>query len=154
MRLLCTLWTGISRKFHLHFALMFQWLRYYNMVQSVGMFQKLQEFEQLQRSSGKSKKLKHDGVFSKKKTFLQLKHYILWIYLTLLSTTCVQVHQITYAIFETISHFSQHNSSVSFQLKHYIISTKVQIFRISSAQFKVHQISVIFQIKHQPFFKV
>ena len=29
-------------------------------------FQKLQEFEQLQTSSGKSKKLKFDGLFSKK----------------------------------------------------------------------------------------
>ena len=47
-----------------------------------------------------------------KNTFHQLKH-IQKIYLTLLSTTCVKIHQITYAIFETITHFSQHNS-VSF----------------------------------------
>ena len=46
-------------------------------------------------------------------TFLQL-NYIQRIYLTLRSTTCVKIHQITYVIFETISHFSQHNSSVSF----------------------------------------
>ena len=39
------------------------------MVQGLGtqkLFQKLQEFEQLQASSGKSKKLKFDGFFSKK----------------------------------------------------------------------------------------
>ena len=36
LRLLCTLWIGVSRKFHLHFTLMFQ-LRYYKMVQSLGM---------------------------------------------------------------------------------------------------------------------
>ena len=29
-------------------------------------------------------------------------------------TTCVKIHQITYAIFETISHFSRHNSSLFF----------------------------------------
>ena len=39
-----------------------------------------------------------------KTTFLHLKHY-LQIYLTLLSTTCVKIHQIPYVIFETISHF-------------------------------------------------
>ena len=43
------------------------------MVQSLGMFQKLQEFEQLQTSSGKSKKLKLDGVFSKKKSIPSAK---------------------------------------------------------------------------------
>ena len=84
--------------------------------------------------------------FCPKNTFLQLKHYIQWIYLTLLSTTYVQIYQITYVIFETISHFSQHNSSVSFQCKFSDFST---------AQVKVHQIPhVIFQIKSQFFFKV
>ena len=53
------------------------------------------------------------GYFCPKTTFLQLKYYIQRIYLTLLSTTCVKIHQI-YVIFETISHFSRHNSSVSF----------------------------------------
>ena len=52
-------------------------------------------------------------------------HHIQWIYLTLLSTTCVQIHQVTYVSFETISHFSQHKSSVSFQLNYDILSTKV-----------------------------
>ena len=50
--------------------------------------------------------------FCPKNAFLQLKHYIQRIYLTLLSTTCVKIHQITYVIFETISHFSRHNSSL------------------------------------------
>ena len=62
--------------------------------------------------------------FCQKNTFLQLKH-IQQIYLTLLSTICVQIHQITCVICETICHFSQHNSSVSFQLKHQILSTKL-----------------------------
>ena len=52
------------------------------------------------------------GYFCPKNTFLQLEHYLPKIYLTLLSTTCVKIHQITYVIFETISHFSRHNSSV------------------------------------------
>ena len=52
------------------------------------------------------------GHFCPKNTFLQLKHYVQRIYLTLPSSTCVKIRQITYVIFETISHFSRHNSSV------------------------------------------
>ena len=56
---------------------MFQ-LRYYKMVQSLGMkkIQKLQEFKQLQRSSGKSRKF--DGLLSKKIwcAFVQKKHSV------------------------------------------------------------------------------
>ena len=51
------------------------------------------------------------GYFCPKNTFLQLKH-IQRIYLTLLSTNCVKIYQIPYKAFETIGHFSQHNSSV------------------------------------------
>ena len=49
------------------------------------------------------------GYFCKKNTFLQLKHYVQRI-----STTCVKIRQMTYFIFETISHFSRDNSSVIF----------------------------------------
>ena len=84
-----------------------------------------EEYEELQTSSGKSKKLKLLG-FCPKNTFLQLKP-IQRIYLTLLSTTCVKIHQITDVIFETTSHFSQHNPSVSFLLKHNILSRKEPI---------------------------
>ena len=83
-------------------------------------------------------KVKFDGLLWRKTTFLQIKHYIQRIYLILLSITCVKIRQITYAISETISHFSQHNSSVSFYLKHYILST-----RLSTAQVKVHQIPYV-----------
>ena len=71
------------------------------------------EFKQPQTNSRKSKKLKFDGLLCQKNTFLYLKH-IQMIHLTLLSTTCVKIHQIPYVIFETISHFSRHNSSVYF----------------------------------------
>ena len=54
------------------------------------------------------------GYFCPKNIFLQLKHYIQRIYLTLIPTTCVKIDQIPYVIFETISHFSQRNSSVFF----------------------------------------
>ena len=60
--------------------------------------------------------------FCPKNTFLQLKHYIQGVYLTLLSTTYVKIHQIPYVIFEIISHFSQNDSSVFSQLKHYNFS--------------------------------
>ena len=49
-------------------------------------------------------------------TFLQLKHYIQRIYLTLFSTTCVKIYQIPYVIFETVKKFSRHNSFSDFPL--------------------------------------
>ena len=92
------------------------------------------------------------GYFCPKNTFLQLKHYMQKIYLTLLSTTCVKIHQITYIIFENISHFSRHNSSVFFSsnTKYFLQKQpiKVQIFRLTTARFKIHQIPhVIFKQK-------
>ena len=46
--------------------------------------------------------LKFDRLLLSKNTFLQLEHYIPKIYLTLLSTTFVKIHQIYYVILETI----------------------------------------------------
>ena len=78
------------------------------------------------------------GYICLRTAFLQLKH-IQKIYLTLLSTTCVKIYQISYVIFETKSHFSRHNSSVLFSLKCHILLTKIshqsanfQIFGCSS----------------------
>ena len=65
------------------------------------------------------------GCICLKTKFLQLKHYIHQIYLTLLSTTCVKIHLIPCVLFETITHFSRHNSSTFFQFKHYILLTKI-----------------------------
>ena len=42
------------------------------------------------------------GYLCPRNTFFQLKYYMPKIYLKLLSTTCVKIHQITYVIFETI----------------------------------------------------
>ena len=79
-------------------------------------------------------------------------------YLALLPTNCVRIQQIPYVIFETISQFLRHNSSVFFtsnityfQQKYPI---KVKIFRLSTARIKIHQIPhVIFETKSQFFFK-
>ena len=61
------------------------------------------------------------ATFSPKNTFLQLKH-IQRIYPTLLSTSCVKIHQMTYVIFETMCHFSRHSpyiyESENFQTCH------------------------------------
>ena len=59
----------------------------------------------------------------------------------------------------SLYHFLQNKSSVFFLLKQYMISTKVghqvQIFRLSAAPVKIHQIPhLIFQTKSQFFFKV
>ena len=63
--------------------------------------------------------------FCPKNAFHQLKHFIQRIYPTLLSTFCVKIHQMTYVIFETISYFSRHSPSIFFQLKYYILPTKI-----------------------------
>ena len=129
-------------------------------------FQKLrEESRQIQTSSGKSKTLKLDGLLLSKKyicpknTFLLLKHYLQRIFLTFLSATCKKIHQISLVIFETISHFSRHNSFIFFSsnITYFLQKRpiKVQIFRLSTARVKVHQIPhVIFQTKSQFFFKV
>ena len=116
------------------------------------------EFGQLQTGSGKFKKLKSDGLFLSKKYIPSTKTLYTGIYLTLLSTTCAKIHQITYVIFETISHFSRHNS-IAFFSSHITCflqkqPIKVQIFRYPTAQVKVHQIPyAISQTKSQFFFQ-
>ena len=62
--------------------------------------------------------------------FLQLKRYIQRTYLTLLSTT-VKIHQVPSVIFETISHFSRHNSSVFFSAQ-----TSHTFYKISPSKCK------------------
>ena len=93
------------------------------------------------------------GYICQKTTFLQLKHYIQKIYLTLLSTTWVKIHQIPHVIFETISHFSRYttrpyyfSSKTTYFWQKYPI--KAQIFRFFITRVKIHQIYlVIFQTK-------
>ena len=98
------------------------------------------------------------GYFCPTNTFLQLEHYIPKIYLTLLSTTCVKIHQITYVIFETTckSFFTTQFLCIFYFFCSNIIylqqkqPMKVQIFRLSIARVKVHKFShVIFQTKSQ-----
>ena len=61
--------------------------------------------------SQKKKENKFDGLLLSKKyicpknIFVPLKHHIQRIYLTLISSTCANIHQITYVIFETVDHF-------------------------------------------------
>ena len=91
-----------------------------------------------------------------KNAFLQLKHYIQRIYLTLLSTTCVKIHQIPYVIFETRSYFSDtarlyyFSSNITYFWQKY--SMKIQIFRFSTTKYQSSH--VIFQTKSEFFFKV
>ena len=109
LRLLFTLCIRVSRKFYLH---LFFKLRYY--IQNGAKFlQKLTPgFENSMRNLVNFRQAVESwnlmSYFCPKNTFLQLKHYIPKIYLTLLSTSCAKT------IFETISHFSKHNSSVFF----------------------------------------
>ena len=82
-----------------------KWCKVYTKTDS--WFQKSQEeFGQLQRSSGRSKKLKFDWLLLSKKYIPSAK--------TLYTENLLKIHQTTYVIFETISYFSQHNSSVFF----------------------------------------
>ena len=97
--------------------------------------------------------------FCPKNRLLQLKHYIQRIYLTLLSTTYVKIHQIASVICETKSSLLRHNFSVFFSsnITYFLQKQPIKehIFRLSTARVKVHQIpDDIFQIKSQFFFKV
>ena len=79
------------------------------------------------------KSLNSMGYFWLKNTCLQLKYYTQRIYLTLLSTTCVKIHQITYVIFETINHFydTTHlyffNSNITYVLQKQPIKVKMPL---------------------------
>ena len=110
LRLLFTLCIRVSRKFYLHLCFK---LRYY--IQNGAKFlqkltpgfknhmRNLDNFRQTVESA-KSRKLM-GYYFCPKYKFLQLKHCIPKIYLTLLSITCVRIHQITY-----MRHFWNHQS--------------------------------------------
>ena len=104
-----------------------KWCKIYTKTDS--WFQKShEEFGQLQTGSGKSKKLKFDGLLLSKKyicptnTFLLLKHYIQNIYLTLLSTTCVKIHQIP------LCHFWSHKSFFTTPLVYIILVQALYTF--------------------------
>ena len=101
------------------------------------------------------------GYFCPKNTFLQLEHYIPKIYLTLLSTTCVKIHQITYVIFETIykSFFTTQFLCIFFaQTLHTFYKSspskcKFSDFPLLGLKF-TNFLKSFFQIKSQFFFKL
>ena len=75
-----------------------------------------------------SKKLKFGGLFLSKKyicpksTFLQLKHYIRRIYLTILLIPCGKTYQTTYVIFETafiFRHLSMPSTERNYVFRHF-----------------------------------
>ena len=129
--------------FSLHFVFGFQynsiytlhfmfWLRYYKMVQSLykkltpGLKNHMRNLDNFREAVDSQKIWNLMGYFCPKNTFLQLKHYLPKIYLTLLSTTCVKFIKLLMSFLKPyISHFSRHSSSVFFLLKHYILSIKV-----------------------------
>ena len=123
------------------------------------------ESGQLQTSSGKSEKLKFDGLLLSKKYIPSAKTYVQRIYLTLLSTICVKLPEIPYFIFETISHFLRHNSSVFFSSKITFFRQKYRLLRYQTAKCKSSDFPLLvlkltkflmsfFQTKSQFFFKV
>ena len=80
---------------------------------------------QVQTSSGKPKKLKFDELHLSKIYIPPTKALHTEDLSTLISTICSPNSQIPYVIFETISRFSRLNSSVFFELKSYILLTKI-----------------------------
>ena len=118
--------------FSLHFVFGFQynsiytlhfmfWLRYYKMVQSLykkltpGLKNHMRNLDNFREAVDSHKSWNLMGYFCPKNTFLQLKHYLPKIYLTLLSTTCVKFIKLLMSFLKPyISHFSRHSSSVFF----------------------------------------
>ena len=68
----------------------------------------------LEKSSGKYKKLKFHWQSLSKKQIRSAKTLYADDLCNLLSTTCLKIHQIAYAIFETINHISHNKSFVLF----------------------------------------
>ena len=106
LRLLFTLSIRVSRKFYLHVCFK---LRYY--IQNGATFlhkltpgfkNHLKNLDNFRQAVKSSKSWNLMGYFCPKNAFLQLDHYMPKIYLKLLSTTCVKIHEITYVIFETM----------------------------------------------------
>ena len=75
--------------------------------------------------------------FCSKNAFLQPKHYIQRIYSTLLSTTCVKIHQMTYVIFETVSHFWWHNPPI------FLAQTLHTFYKSSLSKWKLSDLPVL-----------
>ena len=110
LRILCTLWIGISRKFHLQFTLIFQ-LRYYKMVESLGMQKLVSKITGIWTTSGKQwkvQKVETWWAFVQKENILLAKTYTVD-----LSTITFNYLHVESQSFLKTCHFSQHNSSVS-----------------------------------------
>ena len=127
----------------------------------------MRNLDNFREAAGNQKSWNSMGYFCAKNTFFQLKHYILRIYLTLLSATCVKIHQILYwnhkSFFTTqlfciflahiiiLHNITSHN--ITYFLQKWFI--KVQVSRLSTARIKTHQIPhVIFETKSQFFLKI
>ena len=130
---LCTFCIGVSRKFHLHFTLYtyvlskrFQDGAKFKQKLTPGFKNHMKNLDNFRKAVESPKSWNPMGYVCQKSTFLQLKHYIQRIYLTLLSTNCMKIHQIHYVFLKPKGQKTiRHNSSVFFQLKHYILFTKV-----------------------------
>ena len=127
------LWSGISRKFYLHFSFMFSLLRYYKMVQRLGIQKPVSKITGIWTTSDKQwkvQKFESWWALLQKNTFLQLKHYVQWIYLTLLSTTCVDSPIYLY-------HFWNYKSFFTTQLLCiFLAQTFHTFFKSSPSKFK------------------
>ena len=124
LRILCTLWIGISRKFHLHFTLMFQ-LRYYKMVQSLGMQKLVSKITGIWTTSEKQWKVQEVEIWW---AFVQKKPHIPWA-----KTYTVDLSNITFNNLRVESpnylyHFWKHKSFFTTQLLCIFISSNITYF--------------------------
>ena len=92
-----------------------------------------EEFGQLQTSSVKSKKLKFDGLLLSKKYVPLAETYTVDLTNITFNYLCEKIHQISYVILETISHFSRHNSSL---FKVYIFRLELKLTKFLMSFFK------------------
>ena len=128
------------------------------MVQKNSWFQKShEELGQLQASSGKSKKLRFDGLHLRKKYIPSAKTYILsniiFNYLSENSPNYLRNFWNHKSLLTTHFLCIFFSSNITYFLQKYPI--KVQIFRLSTVRVKVYQIShVIFETKSQFFFNL
>ena len=103
LRLFRTLCIGISRKSHLHLAKILQNGAKLIKKLTPGFKNHITNLDKFRQGVESPKSRNLMSYFCPKNTLLQLKHYVQRINLTLLSTTFMKSHQITYVIFEIIS---------------------------------------------------
>ena len=137
---LCTLFIGVSRKFHLHlhFALAKILQNGAKLIEKLtaGFKNYVENLSNFRQAVESPKSWNSMGYFCPKITFFQLNHYVQRIYRTLLSTTCLKTHQIP-------CHFINHKSFYTSLLCFFLAQTLHTFYKSSPTKCKFSDFSLL-----------